>query len=98
MSPKPADSIEAVFIDALRTENEALRIENRVLKDEIARLKGLPPRPASKPHKPSGMEKATNPSGGQHGKGRRKPRGPKRDRDRVGREVIVKAEAPAGSR
>lgn len=98
MSRRPADSIETGSIDALRTENEALRIENRILKDEIARLKGLPPRPPSKPHKPSGMEKATNPSGGQHGKGRRTPRGPKRDRDRVGREVIVKAEAPAGSR
>ena len=32
------------------------RVEIQTLKDEIARLKHLPPRP---PHKPSGMEKAT---------------------------------------
>ena len=59
----PFDLIESVEVDALRSENQALRVENQILKDEIARLKGLPPRPPSKPHKPSGMEQATDPSG-----------------------------------
>ena len=51
-------------VERLRGENEKLsaalagqRVENQALKDEIARLKHLPPRP---PHKPSGMEKATD--------------------------------------
>jgi hypothetical protein len=53
ISRKPYDSTETVSIEALRSENQALRVENPILKDEIARLKGLPPRPPSKPHKPS---------------------------------------------
>src|SRR3954468_1864185 len=98
MSPRPADSIEPGSLEALRAENQALRVENQILKDEIARLKGLPSRPPSKPHRPSGMEKATDPSGSKNRTGRRKARGAKRDSDRVTREVIVKAEVPAGSR
>src|SRR3954451_4999760 len=98
MSRQPADSIEPGSLEGLRAENQALRVENRILKDEIARLKGLPSRPPSKPHRPSGMEKATDPSGSKNRTGRRKTRGAKRDRDRVTREVIVKAEVPAGSR
>ena len=80
-------------VEPLRMENQALRADNQVLKDEIARLKGLPPRPTIKPSKPSGMEKA---SGALPGKGKRGGRSAKRDR--VSREVVVKAAAPAGSR
>jgi hypothetical protein len=80
---------------ALREQLAALTIENKSLKDEIARLKGLPPRPPLKPPRPSGMETASKP---KSGKGKRRRRGAKRDGDRVNREVIVKAEAPLGSR
>src|SRR5829696_5087005 len=92
----PFDLIESVEVDALRSENQALRVENQILKDEIARLKGLPPRPPSKPHKSSGMEQATDPSGPTNRKGRRRTRVAKRDSNRITREMIVKAEAPAG--
>ena len=64
---------------------------NQALKDEIARLKNLPPRP---PFKPSGMDKATQPR--PAGPGRRPGRGAKRDR--VTREVTLRAEVPPGSR
>src|SRR5215212_6907419 len=98
MSARPVDSTDTVSIEALRTENQALRIENQLLKDEIARLKGLPPRPPTKPRQSSGMEAATDPSRSKRGKGQRKTRGAKRDSDRVTREVIATAEVPAGSR
>src|SRR5918995_59841 len=98
MSRLPFDLIESVEVDALRSENQALRVENQILKDEIARFKGLPPRPPSKPHKSSGMEQATDPSGSSTRKGRRRTRGAKRDSNRITREVIVKAGAPEGSR
>jgi hypothetical protein len=78
-------------VEPLQMENQALRADNQALKDEIARLKGLPPRPPIRPSKPSGMEKASAP-----GKGKGRRRGAKRDR--VSREVVVKAAAPAGSR
>ena len=71
-----------------------LQAENQDLRDEIARLKNLPPRP---PYKPSGMEKATNREPGKPS-GKRRPRAPKRDTDRVSREEVLIAEAPAGSR
>ena len=78
-------------VERLRLDNGNLHASNQALKDEIARLKNLPPRP---PFKPSGMEKATQPR--PAGPGRRPGRGAKRDR--VTREVTIRAEAPAGSR
>jgi len=78
-------------VEQLRLDNSNLRIDNQSLKDEIARLKNLPPRP---PFKPSGMEKATQPR--PTGPGRRPGRGAKRDR--VTREVTLRAEVPPGSR
>jgi hypothetical protein len=78
-------------VEQLRLANSNLRHDNQALKDEIARLKNLPPRP---PFKPSGMEKATQPR--PTGPGRRPGRGAKRDR--VTREVTLRAEVPPGSR
>ena len=98
MSARRIDLADTVSIEALRTENQALRVENQLLRDEIARLKGLPPRPPVKPRQSSGMETATDPWRSKRHKGRRKTRGPKRDSDRVTRDVIVAAGAPEGSR
>jgi hypothetical protein len=78
-------------VERLRLDNSNLHASNHALKDEIARLKNLPPRP---PFKPSGMEKATQPR--PAGPGRRPGRGAKRDR--VTREMTIRAEAPPGSR
>ena len=78
-------------VERLSLDNSNLRLDNQALKDEIARLKHLPPRP---PFKPSGMEKATQPQ--PAGPGRRPGRGAKRDR--VTREVTIRAEVPPGSR
>jgi hypothetical protein len=78
-------------VERLRLDNSNLRLDNQALRDDIARLKNLPPRP---PFKPSGMEKATRPP--PAGSGRRPGRGAKRDR--VTREVTLRAEVPAGSR
>ncbi len=90
-------------IGALRSSTEAqqatvsvLRAENQALRDEVARLKGLPPRP---PSRPSGMEQATQPgAAGKDAKRPKSPRGAKRDRDAVTAEIVVKAPVPAGSR
>lgn len=81
----------------LSAANAALKVENQALRDEVARLKGLPPRP---PSRPSGMEKATGGSAGpgKGGKRSRRRRGAKRDRDAVTAEVVVKAAPPPGSR
>src|SRR3954470_19534716 len=98
MSARPVDPTETASIEALLTENQALRVENQLLRDEIARLKGLPPRPPAKPRRSSGMETATDPLRSKRSKGRRKTRGPKRDSDRVTRDVIVTAAVPEGSR
>ncbi|MBA1158915.1 IS66 family transposase [Microvirga mediterraneensis] len=78
-------------VEQLRRDNGNLRLDNQALKDEIARLKNLPPRP---PFKSSGMDKATQPK--PSGPGRRPGRGSKRDR--VTREVTIRAEVPPGSR
>ena len=78
-------------VERLRLDNSNPHARNQALKDDIARLKNLPPRP---PFKPSGMDKATQPQ--PAGPGRRPGRGAKRDR--VTREVTLRAEAPAGSR
>lgn len=81
----------------LSSAHAALKTENQSLRDEVARLKGLPPRP---PSRPSGMEKATDggTGPGKSGKRSRRRRGAKRDRDAVTAEVVVKAAPPPGSR
>lgn len=81
----------------LGSANAALKTENQALRDEVARLKGLPPRPSSRP---SGMEKASGGSAGPGGSGKRsrRRRGAKRDREAVTAEVVVKAAPPPGSR
>jgi len=82
--------------EAQQASLAALKLENQALRDEVARLKGLPPRP---PSRPSGMEKATGGAEpGRGGKRSRRRRGAKRDRDAVGAEVVVKAAPPPGSR
>src|SRR3954470_11688250 len=80
----------------LGTANAALKAENQALRDEVARLKGLPPRP---PSRPSGMERATGGAGpGKGGSKRsRRRRGAKRDREAVTAEVVVRATPPPGS-
>jgi hypothetical protein len=84
--------------DAQQATITALRAEMQALRDEVARLKGLPPRP---PSRPSGMEKATEAgrtAGEVTGERSKRRRGPKRDRDAVTAERVVRAAVPAGSR
>ncbi len=96
-------------VGRLRAENEKvnfaltqLKAEHQAVKDELARLKNLPPRP---PHKPSGMDKATDRSGSEGGDGPR-PKGEKSSRRRgsqldkltIDATVVVRTKAPAGSR
>src|SRR5260370_32637866 len=83
-------------IEKLSGALAGLRVENQRLKDEIARLKALPPRP---PHKPSGMDKATDrPEPGAEGEGSKRRRGPGGSKLTIGREVMLRTAAPAGSR
>jgi len=83
-------------VDAQQVTMTALRAENQALRDEVARLKGLPPRP---PSRPSGMEQATQPGAADTGETRPKlPRGIKRDAQAITAERVLKVPVPAGSR
>ncbi len=83
-------------VDAQQVTMTALRAENQALRDEVARLKGLPPRP---PSRPSGMEQATQPGAADKDvRCPKSPRGAKRDRDAITAEIVVKVPVPAGSR
>ena len=80
----------------LREQVATLTAENRTLKDEVARLKDLPRRP---PDKPSGMERSTEAKLGPKKKQRsRRRRGPTLPRITITEEVVLPAQAPAGSR
>jgi len=82
-------NVQQVTITTLRAENQALR-------DEVVRLKGLPPRP---PSRPSGMEQATQTGvAGKDEKRPKPPRGVKRDAQAVTAERVLKMAVPAGSR
>ena len=80
MPPPDAAPLEALspaelhgLVGDLIAEVNRLRAENRALRDEVARLKGLPPRP---PSRPSGMEEATGGAGaGKGGQRSRRRRG-----------------------
>ncbi len=94
-------------VKRLGAENEKLvgalaklKVEHQAVKDELARLKHLPPRP---PVKPSGMDRATDAKGPQAGGGEKggrstQRRGSQLDKLTIGATVVVRANAPAGSR
>src|ERR1700758_2581771 len=95
-------------VGRLRAENEKLsdaftklKVEHQAVKDELARLKNLPPRP---PQKPSGMDKATERGGSGGGdksaKGEksRRRRGSQLNKLTIGATIVVRAQAPVGSR
>jgi len=83
-------------VDAQQATISALRAENQALRDEVARLKGLPPRP---PSRPSGMEQATQPGTADADEKRPKlPRGVKRDAQAITAERVLKVAVPTGSR
>src|SRR5271163_3472212 len=93
-------------VTRLRAENEKLggalaklKFEHQAVKDELARLKHLPPRP---PHKPSGMDKATDvkgpEAGGEKGGRSTRRRASQLDKLTIGATVVVRAKAPGGAR
>ena len=83
-------------VDAQQATMTGLRAENQALRDEVARLKGLPPRPTSRP---SGMEQATQPGAADKDEKRpKRPRGVKRDAQAITAERVLKATVPTGSR
>ena len=83
-------------VDAQQMTITTLRAENQALRDEVARLKGLPPRP---PSRPSGMEQATQPGAAdKDAECPKRPRGVKRDAQAITAERVLKAAVPAGSR
>ena len=104
MSLPEAAEIETLPIGDLRSvvasllaEVVRLREENAALKDEIARLKHLPPRPKLKP---SGMERASDPSAppGKTPRRRRGRHGAKRDRLSGLKNQVLTIAVPVGSR
>ena len=83
-------------VNAQQVTITTLLAENQALRDEVARLKGLPPRP---PSRPSGMEQATQPGAADADEKRAKlPRGVKRDAQAITAERVLKVAVPAGSR
>jgi hypothetical protein len=94
-------------VGELRVENETLKValaklraEHQIVKDELARLKKLPPRP---PFKASGMEKATQQGATPGAAGKKGPRSTRRrgsqlDKLTISDTIVVKANAPEGSR
>ena len=83
-------------VDAQQATIGELRAESQALRDEVARLKGLPPRP---PSRPSGMEQATQPgAGGKDAERPKRPRGVKRDAQAITAERVLRVAVPAGSR
>ena len=80
----------------LQARVDAQQVTITALRDEVARLKGLPPRP---PSRPSGMEQATQPGvAGKDERRPKRPRGVKRDAQAITAERVLKATVPAGSR
>ncbi len=88
----PAD-LKALVLTLLARVSE---LERTVVaqRDEIARLKGMPARPAIKP---SGMENATQPKPSTK-KGKRRGGGQKTARRVIHEDRVIKAAPPAGSR
>jgi hypothetical protein len=94
MSGLGLEELKALLVQALE-ENARLKGEIAELREEIARLKGLKGRPKLKP---SGMEKATEPSGATGGK-RKGRRGAKRSKLTLDETRILKPDSlPDGAR
>jgi len=90
------NSVLQARVNAQQVTIAAARAENQALRDEVARLKGLPPRP---PSRPSGMEQATQPgAAGKDEKRPKRPRGVKRDAQAITAERVLKVAVPAGAR